>query len=479
MTIDEQLLKEILNATDEARFLDAYDLARTAGPFEKLTGEAKLLVGRLAGHIGSRELYWSLTCQAWREHPKRTKFLMQRTYSFGERRGMLAAWYESKKLTHSEALDDEERADGLVCQAVCSLFFRDFGSAKDLFSRARELSPKSPWVIAESSSFYSQSGDHQEALKVVEQALEINSSSRSALQRKVEYLLKLQRTDEAIEVLENARTKLQSTAIVGQLIEIHNEKENWAYLLELIGEAERLAPLADKNCRSWFAAMRINSYLGLGRYSEAKQETQKIENNKFYQGLAERLELRTLPNRRVKIDVPFVQQNYNTCAPATLSAITSFFENPIPQETLIGEICYDGTFDYVERRWGDRNGWYTREFKVTWDSALTLLDKGIPFILTTSEINSGQGRVDAQQRLGLMLLTGNAVAKDVDEGSKWMLQAAQQGDVSAQSTVSILYRNGIGFEKNLAEATKWMKTAAAGGSPVAQCDFGGSGIQRR
>lgn len=392
MMIDEQLLNEILNATNEARFLDAYNLAITLGPFEKLTGEAKLLAGRLAGHICSRELCWSLTSQAWREHPKRTKFLMQRIYALSERRGILAAWYESKKLTHSESLDNEERADGLVCQAVCSLFFRDFESAKGLFARAKELHPNSPWVISESSSLFSQAGDHQEALKIIEQALDLKSDSRAALHRKAEYLLKLQKTDEAIEVLEFARTKLQSTAIVGQLVEIYNEKENWDYLLELIEEAERLAPLADKNCRSWFAAMRINSYLGLGRFSEARQEALKIEKNTFYQRLAERLEVRTSPNRRVKIEVPFVQQNYNTCAPATLSAVTSFFGKPIPQETLIGEICYDGTFDYVERRWADRNGWFTREFKVTWDSALTLLEKGIPFVLTTSEISSGHSQ---------------------------------------------------------------------------------------
>lgn len=392
MQIDEQLLHEVLQAINEARFLDAYNLALTVGPIQQWTGEAGLLAGRLAAHIGSRELYWSLTSRAWRQHPDRTRFLMQHAYAVSDKRGILAGWHESQKLAHSISINDEEKADGLVCQASHSLYFRDFESAKELFARAKELQPQSPWVLSESSSVFTASGSHCQALELIDEALAIKPNYRSALIRKADCLLKLQREDEAIQVLEVARTQLQSTAILGQLIGIHCERENWGYLPELIDEAERLAPLADKNFRSWATAMRVNAHLGQGNFAEARAQALKIRDNAFYERLAERLDKRTAPNRRIKIEVPYVQQDHNTCAPATLSAITSYLGKPIAQETLIGDICYDGTYDYVERRWADRNGWFTREFRVTWDSAVVLLNRGIPFVLSTTEISSAHSQ---------------------------------------------------------------------------------------
>jgi len=392
MQIDEQLLNSVLEATNESRFLDAYNLAITAGAIQEWTGEAGLLAGRLAGHIGNRELYWSLTARAWRQYPDRTKFLTQRVYALTEKRGALAAWHESQKLSHSISQSDAEIADGLVCQGAFSLYFRDFESAKEYFSKASSLQPTNPWVLSESSEIFSAAGAHQKALEVIDEALAINPNYRSAVLRKAECLLKLQRQEESIQLLEGVRTHVQSAAVLGKLISIHSEKENWGYLPELIDEAERLAPLADKSFRSWAAAMRLNAFMGLGRLQDARQQALKIQDNRFYEGLADRLEKRADPNRRVKINVPYVQQDHNTCAPATLSAITSYLGKPIPQETIIGEICYDGTYDFVERRWADRNGWFTREFRVTWDSAVGLLDKGIPFVLSTTEISSAHSQ---------------------------------------------------------------------------------------
>jgi hypothetical protein len=72
--------------------------------------------------------------------------------------------------------------------------------------------------------------------------------------------------------------------------------------------------------------------------------------------------------------VGFVQQRHRTCGPATLTAISRFWSREVEQIEIAEEICYDGTPAHSERAWTERNGWTTREFTVTRDSAMTLLD---------------------------------------------------------------------------------------------------------
>jgi tetratricopeptide (TPR) repeat protein len=51
-------------------------------------------------------------------------------------------------------------------------------------------------------------------------------------------------------------------------------------------------------------------------------------------------------------------------------------------------ICYDGTLDHKERDWAADAGFIVREFTVTWDALTALIDRGIPFTLTTIEATS-------------------------------------------------------------------------------------------
>lgn len=56
------------------------------------------------------------------------------------------------------------------------------------------------------------------------------------------------------------------------------------------------------------------------------------------------------------------------------------------------KICFDGTPAHNERQWAMDAGYVTREFRVTWESAVALIDRGVPFTLTTVEPTSGTFR---------------------------------------------------------------------------------------
>ena len=75
---------------------------------------------------------------------------------------------------------------------------------------------------------------------------------------------------------------------------------------------------------------------------------------------------------------------------------------------MADEICYDGTSAHGERSWAMKNGWVAREFTVTWETAVALLDRGVPFTLTTVEATSGH----LQAVIGYDSLRGTLIIRD-------------------------------------------------------------------
>ena len=55
-------------------------------------------------------------------------------------------------------------------------------------------------------------------------------------------------------------------------------------------------------------------------------------------------------------------------------------------------ICYDGTPSYSERSWAEGEGYRVREFTVTWEAAVALIDRGLPFTLSTTEVLSAHAQ---------------------------------------------------------------------------------------
>ena len=91
--------------------------------------------------------------------------------------------------------------------------------------------------------------------------------------------------------------------------------------------------------------------------------------------------------------VPFVRQHHLTCSPASFASLTEFWGRPVDHLALARAITYDGTPGFKERKWAEENGWATREFRVTWDAGVGLLDSGLPFTLVTVGAESAHEQV--------------------------------------------------------------------------------------
>ena len=408
--ITVSVFREVLEALDRGRSLDALELAlRGGGPIEEWSGPDNMrLAARLARHLGDAGLSSRLASKAYRQRPGLARFLTDRIYASIERRGIFSAWQIAQRFAQCQSETPLEKAEALVCQAGLGIMFRDFENASSYYSEAESLAPTSPWVLAEWSGLWAEQGQHSTALEYVDQALALQPFFRPAVQRKASYFQAVGRDQDALQLLEAAHEHLQHYAVALQIVAIYSEQENWAHVLQFLDEARRLAPLADKGLQTFFAMKAADARTGLGDWEAAAVEAERAAAVKFYEKLALNLRKSSSPGRRVKISVPYIQQEYNTCAPATLSAITEFWNRPIPQQVLIADICYDGTTDVSERRWIENEGWYAREFKVTWAAATALLDQGIPFILTTTEIESAH----AQAVIGYDTVRGSLLMRD-------------------------------------------------------------------
>lgn len=101
------------------------------------------------------------------------------------------------------------------------------------------------------------------------------------------------------------------------------------------------------------------------------------------------------PGRR-RVPLPYVHQAHLTCVPAVLTALARSFGRAVSQGEIVEAICYSGTPAHSERHWLEAQGFFVREFTLTWDAVVELIDRGLPFGLSIHR----PGRGHAQAVIG-------------------------------------------------------------------------------
>ena len=81
---------------------------------------------------------------------------------------------------------------------------------------------------------------------------------------------------------------------------------------------------------------------------------------------------------------------------------------------------------------------------------------------------AGQGRADAQFKLGYLYKKGQGVPRDYAEAVRWYRKAAEQGYALAQSNLGVMYARGNGVPQDYVQARKWFNLAAIQGHKKAQ-----------
>lgn len=96
---------------------------------------------------------------------------------------------------------------------------------------------------------------------------------------------------------------------------------------------------------------------------------------------------------------------------------------------------------------------------------------------------SEQGDARCDYRLGMMMLSGQGVERDVAAARKLLFNAASEGILKAQLELGRLFSRGEGVTKNPGRAVFWYRKAADAGLPEAQSSLGvhfanGEGVEQ-
>jgi tetratricopeptide (TPR) repeat protein len=388
MDVAPEDLERIRDLYERGLYQQAYAVARNYGPLARWDGAAaRLLAGRLAGNLGARRLACSLHLRTWRADRSNPEALYYATYAVLERRGPLSAWETLRPYGDFADAPPRVRSDLMSLRAEIAAALRDFDTAEHWLGRADELAADRTWTWVTRARVLELEDRYAEALEAVRRALEVRPWFRPAVQGAAHLLQLLDRDAEALALLRDAAGRLESGAVVAQLMSLETELGLFA---EARGRAERLVdlyPLRERDLDQWVAARRCDAAYYCGDFARAAELAAGAK-LPFYDRLAGRLAAPDPSARRVLLPVGFVRQHHMTCAPATLSAISRFWSMPAEHLAVAETICYDGTPAHSERRWAEENGWTAREFTVTWESATALLDRGVPFTLTTVEPGS-------------------------------------------------------------------------------------------
>jgi tetratricopeptide (TPR) repeat protein len=262
---------------------------------------------------------------------------------------------------------------------------RDFDAAEAWLEKAMAIRPDRPWLWVVKSSLLEGEDRYDECLAAAQKALELRPGYRPGVQAAAHALQLLDREEEALAMLSSAAAACESAPVAAQLAMLQFELCRYDEAAASFDLCERLSPLIEKAVRKWLASRRSDIAAARGDVDAAIEQA-KLVDDPFHKQIVENLSRpEAREAKRVLLPVGFVRQHHMTCGPATLTAISRFWSMPADHLAVVEDICYDGTAYHSERNWAQTHGWEAREFTITWEAAVALIDREVPFTLTTVE----------------------------------------------------------------------------------------------
>ena len=278
---------------------------------------------------------------------------------------------------------------------------RDFDRSFELIDEAIAKAPDDPNAHLSRAHACSSNDDLSEAIRACHNAVDVAPLDGPAVQMLTHFLLQSNEIDEAFDILTKAVKATQDGSLRMQLASMLSERELYGDAIALTKNIERYFPLADPmrqgrpkrdSIYSSIAALRADLAYHSGDYPGTATWATRA-NVPFYDSIAESIRSNHETGRRVQLKVPFVLQKHVTCAPATLTMLSGFWNHQVDHDDVVNEICYDGTAPVRIRGWADKNNMVTREFRVTFEATQQLIDAGIPFGLATMDPGMGHIQV--------------------------------------------------------------------------------------
>jgi tetratricopeptide (TPR) repeat protein len=399
-------------------YRQAYAVAAAIGPFRKWAGTpARLIGGRLAIQLGSPTLGRRLHLLAFRATPAYPEAIYYHARYRMERFGPLATWSFIRKHPDWSDAPPELHADWLALTAFIASRLRDFDRAERWLNRAEAVAPDRPWPCIERSSVYEFAERFDDALVAARRSLYLHPWFRPGVQSVTHLLLRLGRDQEALEFLSEAESHLESGLVSGQLAALQNELGHHLDARRTLDRYIELSPLLEPETAKWLAARRADTAYFLGDFSQAIEFAREVK-DEFYDAFADRLAQQPSATERAESVSPLgetkppLKRNILSLelsgfpSPTVYELLTKFWKQQFPPPPVDSHSTPDGLPDAAERNRAERAGWVTREFTLSLEIAIELINREIPFIVTLVEAGFSQPRlcvgVDAARGTALL-----------------------------------------------------------------------------
>jgi tetratricopeptide (TPR) repeat protein len=434
---------DIRSLYEAGKYMTAYRRLEELGGLSALQGVAgEAIAGRLARNLGGDRYGSSLHLRAWRKMPDVEVLGFYIVLEIAKQRGAVEGLQFCESLP-TAGLSETGHADLLTAKCQLLMALRDFARAEEAMDRASALAPDRPWMAVVRGHLLTAQDRPLEGLALHQRALATHPYFRPAVQSAADSLTQLNRVDEALALLTDAASHLESGAIYLQMSQLERDLERYESARERVRTAETLLPLADRDrgFRKGLAGMKALLACDLGEYDEAI-ELAKVADTPYLKGIAESLRENKDTGRRVLLNVGFTLQHEDTCVPATMATLTQYWDEPIEHTEIAQAICYDGTPAHAERAWLEKNGFYCREFTLTWDSARALIDAGIPFSQVLSGFRMGhmQAVIGYDSRKSVLLIRDPNVRSVSEYRANELLEAMRSSGPRGMAMVPLARR---------------------------------------
>ncbi len=412
MFIPPSLFTPVVELYDQSMYVRAYHAAQEIAPLEEWEGTtARLLAGRLAATVGSPKLGQKLQLLAYRHDPNDWEARYYYVRMIFRYRGALEAWQFLEQHDRDQTLvaaDPKVHSDWLAFHAFVLAQMRDFEGAEAWLARAEKVAPSNVWVWVERAKVFECQDRYEDAIAVLRYALMMQPWFRPTIATSAHTLVLQGRDDEALRLLAQATQHVECAWLVEQLAHLQIELGQYDAARHSLERFAVLSPRMESDVLEQLNALRAEAAYLSGERAvalEFAQQGQAPALRKFAEQLQERA------GNRVVLPVGFVRQHHLTCAPATLATLSRYYQMPAEHLSIAEEICDAGTSAYNERKWAIQNGYVAREFRVTWENAIELLNHKIAFTLGT--IDPGGGHLQAV--IGYDELHGSLILRDPTE----------------------------------------------------------------
>lgn len=408
MMISPTQLQPIKELYNRGFYLQAYAAATQLAPLNEWEGtEALLLAGRMAGMLGAPRLMRRLHLRAWREDRAHPEAIYYYARAILDWRGPWRAWMFMRRIEELPDADISMQSDWLGLKAGLFGLLRDFDAADELIAKAEALTPESPWLWVEKASIFESEDRYDYAVAAAQHSLKLRPFYRPAIQSLAHLLAILDREAEACALLEDAVKNLECLPLLIQLAQLQVDVGDFQAARQNFERALQLSSLLEPEMREWLNGRLAEAAYLCGDKNKAVELFNQAGDG-FYKTIAERLAKATEDQKRIQLPVGFIRQHHVTCAPATLTTISRFWQMPAEHLNIAEQICYGGTTDHSERKWAEQNGWTAHEFCVNWEDTVKLIDRGVPFTLATVE----PGNAHLQAVIGYDAARGSLLMRD-------------------------------------------------------------------